>query len=253
MGQICGDGPCLDCDVCADGCDHDSVQAAINAAAQGATVAICPGTYENGKGRIVLGSEDPDKVVTLIGAGDGDEPEFDTILKNTDVDNSVVLNNATLTLKRLRITGGKAIVSGGGISNYGTVRVVGCTIVENLATNGAGIYNDDSLEMIESTVRDNDAEYGGGISTGVGSTSTLSNCDITGNTATQSGGGIYCSGAVTFQEPLNRVTGNSAGDRGSGILVDGEGEGIGLFGVTFVEISGNTPASDQCFGQGCPT
>jgi predicted outer membrane repeat protein len=248
--QICGGGPCLECDVCADGCDFDSVQDAIDAAGSGVTIAICPGTYLNAKGRVVVSDLDPDRMVTLMGAGDGAGPANNTILQNTEPNNRVVQNAAKLKLQNLRVTGG-SFMFGAGISSWGTLTVVGCTIVENdTPGGGGGIYTAGTMHMIDSTVTENKAAAGGGISTEVGSTSTFTNCDITGNDATSTGGGIQTSGAVTFQVATTRVTGNTAGHSGGGIYVDGDA--ADLNGIAFVDISGNTPASSQCVGQGCP-
>ncbi len=96
------------------------MQAAIDAVNPGAAIVVCPGEYrENLSIRANL---------RLIGAGDGD-----TILRGTGTASVVeIAKGATVTLKKLRITGG--------VFNWGTATVVGCTITGNTSSNEGGAH-----------------------------------------------------------------------------------------------------------------
>lgn len=82
--------------------------------------------------------------------------------------------------------------SGGGILNNGTLTLSGVKVTGNTSSgSGGGIYNRSALTVSDgSEISGNTAKYGGGIRNSQGSTLTLTGCTITGNTATE-GGGIY--------------------------------------------------------------
>jgi predicted outer membrane repeat protein len=74
-------------------------------------------------------------------------------------------------------------------------RLRGFTITNGVADNGAGVYCDGSSPTITNcSITGNTAYhyYGGGVFCGNGSNPTISNCSIIGNTADVFGGGIYC-------------------------------------------------------------
>ncbi len=196
---MCQSGDCTarPCDVCAVGCAFTSVQAAITAAAPGASIIVCPGTYrENLSIRADL---------RLIGAGDGPSA-LDTIVRGTGTGSVVeIARGATVTLKKLRLTGGRDQVGlGGGINNWGTTTVVGCTIIENTSRNsGGGVSNKDGAL-------------------------TLTGCIVSGNTAENQGGGIDNNlGALIISDSI--VTGNAVS--GTGLSSPGGG-GIHSYGGT---------------------
>ncbi|MFN8590502.1 MAG: hypothetical protein U0031_03490 [Thermomicrobiales bacterium] len=170
--QICSDGSCLTCDVCATGCAFDSVQAAVTAANATATIIVCPGEYLNEKGRFEIRDVDPEVIV--IGAGDGENANNNTILKNAETPKTVVYNDGggKLTLQGLRITGGEGNQQGGGIYNNSnaTLKLIDCTVVDNSADFfGGGIMTFGALTFSgANTVTGNDAEIGSGIYVGDG-------------------------------------------------------------------------------------
>jgi hypothetical protein len=124
--HVCQGGACVDrpCDVCAASCAFTSVQVAIDAVNPGAAIVVCPGEYrENLSIRANL---------RLIGAGDG-ASTGDTILRGTGTASVVeIAKGATVTLKKLRKTGG--------VFNWGTATVVGCTITGNTSSNEGGAH-----------------------------------------------------------------------------------------------------------------
>jgi hypothetical protein len=129
----------------------------------------------------------------------------------------------SLTLSYSLLSGNESYAgnNGGGIANFqGSVGVYYSTISGNKALGGAqggGLYMDGgTLNMSNSTVANNAAAggYGGGIFNHVYTTgsSTLTNCTISGNTAS-TGGGIDNQSVVTpFTLTNTLVSGNTASD-----------------------------------------
>jgi hypothetical protein len=216
-GTVSVDRVCQTCDVCASGCAFSSVQAAIDAAALGATIAVCPGVYRedlkiNG-------------LLTVVGAGDGDDESVDTIVQGTGQKAVVTIASGTVAIAHLRITGGVGIpddlIYGGGIYNLGTTELIGCTVSENTAYYGGGIYNE-----FESAL-------------------TLTACTVRQNTAGIDGGGIFNQSTVTA-DAASRVTANAAGAFGGGIYSYG-----GTVTLASNEIvTANNP--DNCAGDAVP-
>jgi predicted outer membrane repeat protein len=124
-----------------------------------------------------------------------------------------VSERVTVTLTRLTITGGNAIVRvGGGIQNGGLLTLNRSTVTGNRsATDGGGIYN-----------------YG---------TLTLNDTRVTGNTAGGGGGGLFSEGVATLNR--SRVTGNRAAS-GGGIL------SVNTLTLNQTVVSGNVPDDCSC-------
>lgn len=272
-GRCAAPGP--GCDVCASGCAFSSVQAAIDAAAPGATIRICAGSY------LLPKTVKLDKNLALVGAGDGPDPAESTILDASGSDENVMyVALATVTLQGLRFTGGWVTGSGGGISIYAsTVTMTDCTVIGNEAFTGGGIYSENSAVTItDCTVAENASTIsgGGGIHNDGGNL-TLTRSHVSGNTTDASGAGIFNEvGEVTLD--ASDVTGNTATGAGGGVfnnssakltLVNGSaisgntaqslsgGGGVsnrGTVDTSGGSITGNTP--DQCVdvapGTGCP-
>jgi predicted outer membrane repeat protein len=129
-----------------------------------------------------------------------------------------VASGVTVSLNNLIITGGNADISwnGGGIYNWGTLTLSGCTLSGNSAYSfGGGIYNEGTgtLTLSSSTLSGNSADFGGGIYNHFGKV-TDSGSTLSGNTATDDGGGLYDS-AGTVQLTWTLLSGNKA-NRGGG-------------------------------------
>ncbi len=172
------------------------------------TIRVCPGSY----GPITVSLS-----IAVIGAGDGVNTASNTILDAQNSGRVTLVNpGITVTLRRLRFTGGNTISSGGGIANDGTLTVLGCTVTGNHAYSlGGGINNGGTLTLTGCTVSTNTSGNGVGIAsngTGDGATVTLTDCQITGNTATKANdGGILneaSRGMLTLQNGSS-VTGNT--------------------------------------------
>ena len=250
-GSICSGGTCMPCDVCASGCDFDSVQDAVNAAASGDTIYICPGEYQNAKGRVTVDDQHDSLTLTLIGAGDGSNSSSNTILKNTEDGQYVMLLWGTITLKQVRVTGGKYIGAGGGISSWNSLTMANCTFIDNTSPgSGGGLYSAGSLLMKNCTFEQNQGSSGGGLglfrtTMGQPSTATLTDCVFTSNKAIEgTGGGIYADSftTLTFQG-ANTVNFNFSDQSvGGGIFLENEATLVGLANIIF---DSNKP--DQCF------
>ncbi|MCL2324782.1 MAG: hypothetical protein FWC48_04340 [Actinomycetia bacterium] len=148
------------------------------------------------------------------------------------------------------ISDNTATDSGGGLDNEGTVTLQGTTITRNSAVNnGGGIVNwAGTLNFSSGTISANTANHGAGIYNEGGSSAILfeTGGTISGNVATDSGGGIYSTsanisienaviennkalngGGIYFQDAnatLNFIgdtfNGNSAEERGGGLFID---------------------------------
>jgi hypothetical protein len=215
-----GSGVCACGDVCPVGCRFTSIQAAINAAAPGATIRVCAGTYTE---RFTI-----TKNLTLLGAGAGANPGTATILNGGGTGTVVVISsNAIATIQDLTITGGKASatsVGGGGIRIPGTLRLVGVSVIANTSElQGGGIYIDfGRLTLGANTIlSNNSALNGGGIWNNRGTLTLEAGSNVLNNTATEFGGGIMNHGTLTL-ETGSSVSDNSAGSGGAGITIGTE-------------------------------
>lgn len=229
--DVCISGNC--CTVCASGCAHTSIQAAVNAASPGAIVRICPGTYV---GSVIIG-----KNLTLEGPVGGS-----AVIRNiASPVVSIAGGSTVVTLRRLTVTGVTsgvaAALSSVGTATLEAVQVTGNTPGTTPSNLGGGINNSGTLSLINSVVSQNVAFRGGGIING-GSV-TLKSSVIEGNTASQ-GGGVYNGGPLTLTDN-SRIRQNEA--------TGGNGSGGGVFNVIGAvtltggsAISDNTP--DQCVG-----
>ena len=121
-----------------------------------------------------------------IGAGGGgiwiDDGTFkmsgDSILSGNEANNKgggihVEHEEATVEILGGTISGNKASVSGGAISNNGVITISGGTIENNSAVNGGGIYNEGNLYLSAGVISKNTASGDNGRGGGVYSTGTL--------------------------------------------------------------------------------
>jgi hypothetical protein len=219
--QLCIEGACQDGDVSCDGepaACAAALQAAIAAAASG-PLYVGPGRYA---GHYVIAAG-----ITLVGAGDGDDPSVDTILDGLGTSRvlSIGPGQGEVRLERLRITGGNEGTSGGGISsnNNRDLTLRHCTVSGNHATGTGGQGN------------------GGGIFNPNG-TLTLDDCHIAENSATNSGGGIYAASPSVTLTGNTQVRGNEAGVRGGGLFVN--------FGTVTVDAGCRVTTNEAPTGEG---
>ncbi len=185
------------------------LQAAIDAAHDGETVTVLPGTYSGGL-RFPTA-----RTVTLSGSNPADW----TVIQSTILQLPVGGQGAVVTfdgtpagtaLIGVTVTGGSD--SGIVCRNTAQARVSGCEVRNNSGVNGGGIRCDTNAAVTVAgcAIRGNDADDGGGVY--ADAQMTLSGCRISDNWAGVAGGG-YCA-ADNNQRPQQIVncifTGNSA-------------------------------------------
>ena len=129
-----------------------------------------------------------------------------------------------LTLQDATITGGETPHSGGGIGNAGgRLAIVNSTITGNESGNNGGgiaIGYGGTLRVVDSTISENRAPRGGGISASpITATPALSAMVLDGTFSEQTpafrGSGIKIHEPVTISNSV--ITGNSATERGGGL------------------------------------
>ena len=224
------------------------------------TLAIAPTGDDNSTGDLDVESEitvDPTGVVTLDGA---------TIDRVFDVAAAGSLTAADLTITR-----GKTTAQGGGISNIGTLNLIGVTFNDNEASIGGGISSDATATLRNVTISGNRAtDFGGGLS--IDGPATLNNVTIANNTAdndangTGNGGGILVdSGPVNISNSIvgdNDDKSPGASDKHadcSGTLSSGgynlieDTTGCTIAGTTTGNITGRNPQLFPLADNGGPT
>ena len=163
------------------------------------------------------------------------------------------------------ISGGNNVTNGGGVYvSYGTFIMNGGKVSGNSATNfGGGVYVDGGLLVMNAgTVESNSAYMGAGIYVNYGSLDTdgvkmtaavedviyargvftMSNGLITGNIASEHGGGVYSSSDCTFTMTGGEISGNTAASNGGGVFTDIRG--------TFTMSNGLITANTATLGSG---
>jgi hypothetical protein len=204
--------------------DEPTVQAGIDAAPDGATICIAPGTYQEN-----LAFDD--RELHLVGAGPSR-----TILDGGGVGSVIDSDLSTFDVKGLTIRGGEAEI-GGGMSLSGCyVTLTDVTLTANHATiTGGAFYDSQGDVTLDHTriVRNASDGSGGGLSFGE---IRLNGADvvISGNTAAAGGGGIVGGRAAMWLERAS-IVGNHAGQQGGGLSIDNVSGGL----VASV-IAGNT-------------
>jgi hypothetical protein len=210
-----------------------SVQAAIDAATAGDTVAVSVGTYSE--------NIDLKNGVAVLGGWDAAFSIRNPVTYQTTIDahssGSAVTAywpvDSTCVLDGFKLTNGSGtedelnpgLYLGGGILVYNTQgpRIENNEIVGNSVPNGSGggIFVHDASPIIEhNTIRDNHCSgSGGGIDLGNSCCGRVLNNVIANNTADRDGGGIRADlGAFVFED--NEVSGNRCGINGGGISLD---------------------------------
>jgi predicted outer membrane repeat protein len=217
-GNICVDGSCQECDVTCGAANHicagTDLQTALTA---GGTVTVCPGQYT---GSFLIPR---DGTVTVIGAGQGDDPAVDTILDGQNAARVAFLSDqSTGMFRRVRITRG-LVCAGGGIftDTNSTLNMEQCTISRNSAINcsGGGIYARGNINLTDCEVSLNSTNgEGGGIVLYGGTSSTLDGVVVRKNTASPNAGISVVTGTVNLINGC-LVTENEAISGGGGLNV----------------------------------
>ncbi|MFZ0033806.1 MAG: right-handed parallel beta-helix repeat-containing protein [Sedimentisphaerales bacterium] len=197
---------------------YPTIQSAIDAAIDGDTIIVAPGTYTGegnrdidflGKAITVRSETGPENCIINCNGTEA-EPHRGFYFHNNEDANSI--------LEGFTIIGG---YGGGILCRQSSPTISKCRIINNYAASGGGIACIDSNAIFSNCIikgnhTDGCASDGGGIYCRGGSP-IISCCDITGNwTRDRSGGGIYC--RESSPTIINcRVVGNFGREDGGGI------------------------------------
>jgi lysophospholipase L1-like esterase len=150
-----------------------------------------------------------------------------------------VLNRENLTIDDSVITNNKA-VEGGGIENFGDLRLLNSTVSNNIAEeDGAGIWNVGNLRVENSTISGNasETEQGGGLYH-LGDQMTVLNSTVSGNQASGAAGILNGGGSIAAISNStihnNRSFSDSGGIRNVGDLI-----------ISNSIVAGNTAANND--------
>jgi len=181
-------------------------------------VVLPAGTYTlaiagAGEGAALTGDLDLTDELSIQGAG-----ARATVLDAAGLDRAFEVVGATATLANLTVRGGASGGgTGGGILNGGTLTLVGCSVLANVAGGaGGGIRNNGTITILRSTLAGNtSADHGGGMDDH--GTSTLENVTVSGNVVTGggAGGGLYNLGGTDMTLRHVTLAGNSAAAGGA--------------------------------------
>ena len=185
------------------------------------------------------------KNLTINGLGE-DRLTIDRIASNSRI---FSINNATVQINDLKITGGRDNYGGAGIrASNSNLTLSNITVSGNseYASGsdfefGGGIAAfDSSVSLNNCTVSDNSAWLGGGGILASGSSNfSIINSTISGNSVLvfRGGSGILMSSTASVSLTNSTVSGNSSGADGGGILVWGSSPSLSLINST---VSGNS-------------
>jgi predicted outer membrane repeat protein len=129
-----------------------------------------------------------------------------------------------LTLDNVAITDSKSNSSGGGIYSVGDLTISHSTLSGNVAATGGALdqsatsYGPGSATISDSQIANNQATSGGGIFSS-GKYMTLTNSTVSGNTATNFGGGIASQSKYGLDVKGSTISGNSA-ETGGGLMLN---------------------------------
>lgn len=205
-------------------CAYSTIQAAVTAAATGATVRVSQGTYTESVD--IIGG----KVITIDGSYDANcaNPVIGGTSNIIGAAGSVIdINASGALLQNLRVSGGVGI--GAGVDLYGAnarATLANTILSANNGTQGGGMYiSYGTVATLTngSTVQHNTASlYGGGIAAYGRLNGIETYSDISENDASLDGGGIYASSGTVYLYGSD-VLGNralAATGRGGGIYAD---------------------------------
>ena len=212
--------------VCPSGCPYSVIASALNAAAAGDTISVAAGTYS--EHNIEIGKNN----ISIVGAGSGS-----VIVDGTHSDRVFIIDSGiTASISGMTITHGRVNdpgtpgfnAAGGGIENLGTLSLNNVILTANniIGNNnqgkghGGGIYSQGDL--------------------------TMTNSQVTSNTAEAGGGGIYAeSGTIQLTKVLVQGNGISAGNiaGGGGIQAWTPGSNLTTITLDRVTVDNNTATS----------
>jgi hypothetical protein len=214
--------------VCADGCDFDTIQAAIDddGTADGTIIEVRDAVHT--EAGIVVSKD-----VTIRGLG----PDATIVQGHAEAGSATdrvfhIKKGASVTIKGLTIRHGYPSSSphaGGGIWNLGTLLLEDSAVRNNAAADGGGIWNQGELTVINCAINSNVSDgiappgyecgSGGGINNGGGGTLMVINSTISYNKAEGKSGGIHVACESTVALINSTISHNKAASYGGGAFI----------------------------------
>ncbi|MGD0693506.1 MAG: choice-of-anchor D domain-containing protein [Terriglobia bacterium] len=207
--------------------DQPTIQAGINAASNGDTVLVSPGTYFeninfNGKAITVTSSDGPS--ATIIDGGG----VTSVVTLNSGEGSGSVLSG--FTIQNGYTSFASEYMGGGVYINNSSPQIIGNTIVNNTGAEGLGIGIQNGSPLIQGNTISNNSQVGFSGGTGGGgilviggqSTQIIGNLILNNKIPSGDGGGITLWGASQAVVQSNVISGNVA----SGISPASQGGGI---------------------------
>jgi hypothetical protein len=221
--------------------DHDpgSLRDAIATTPPGGTVDFQPdlaGTITLTSGGLSIAKD-----LTIAGPG----ADVITVSGNHRSTVFNVTGACTAAIAGLTITDGSNGGHGGGIQNFGTLTVTGCTVSDSLSNRGGGIANLATLTVIDSIISNNNSAVivGGGIYN-LGHTATVISSTLSGNSA-EGGGGAIANESGGLTVTTSTFSSNIAGGSG-GAIQNAATTAI----ISNSTLSGNSVTAGYGFGAG---
>jgi hypothetical protein len=262
-GEVCNAGACgVQCTVCGSGCAYTKIADAIAGTADGGTILVGPGTWNEGKlllaKSLTIAGCDPDNPPVIDSGTDssgvfttslnGETLTFtlsDVELKAPSGEGMTFYLGTTATIERVKVSG-----STRGIRVKGANATIKDGVIENNTSsrNGGGLLIEESTVVIEDTIirnnsstRTGNGSYGGGGLFSEASTVTLKGTtSVTGNTAAARGGGVYLIDGSFTMESTASITGNTAACYGGLYSDNASGTYTTVTGVSSSTVNANT-------------
>lgn len=222
--------------------DFPTIQAAMNAAANGDAVVVRDGTYSgdgninldfHGKAITVKSEHGPAHcIIDCQHSGNGfslhSREKVDSVISGFTITNGDIYGKgggircleASPTISNCILSGNRAVEGGGIFCKESSPRIIGCTLADNSAYYGGGgiyCYFHSAPLIKDCTFTGNHSRHqrGGGIGCYFASSPTLVNCLIYRNTAL-AGGGISCFGSSPTI--INCTISANKADKGGGMF-----------------------------------
>jgi len=202
--------------------EYLTIQEAIDAAGYGDTVLVAPGIYHENidfRGKAITVRSESGRDVTTIDGGNADS----VVIFTSGEQRNSVLNG--FTLQNGRASFDRSSEGGGIVIRNSSPTIINNKITNNHACQGGGVGIRFGSPLIQgNTITSNGANLcsiglGSGISIRGASFAEILDNEISENTGSYEGGGIYMSVAITPIVKRNIIRGNNAG-QGGGIYLE---------------------------------
>ncbi len=160
---------------------------------------------------------------------------------STDDSGGGIYAGSYITLTDCVISGNTAAYAGGGLFLGGHATLTNCSVTQNESYHGGGISTGDSsnVTLTDCVISGNTSNYWGGGGLHFEGQATLTNCAVTQNASTDDwGGGIYAYYASNITLTDCEISGNTAAGGAGGLLIRGQAT------LTNCAVAQNTSSGD---------